>query len=269
MHPLELSDVEQIVRLVAEAGDPTIEMTLPERKRLLLEGVARLIDAEVWLWSTAVPNPDVAGDVMTTCMIDGGWRDETERTAVYEVSTCNEFNENFGVAVMEVVRKEKFVTLTQKEIVPQRQHEAIFKLWSRTGLEHSLFALYPMGNGEFSGVGFHRRQGRLNFTERDRSIVYVLFRQVDWLHRHGTNNAAKNKVTQLAPRERQVLLFLLSGDSRKEIARKLNISEYTVGDYMKRLHKHFEVNSRAELQGYFLSGGKKLPQIHGLSAGDG
>jgi DNA-binding CsgD family transcriptional regulator len=256
MFQLDLEDVERIVRLVAEAGDPTVEMTLPHRKRFLLEGVARLIDAEVWLWSTAVPNPNVDGDIMTTCMIEGGWRDEQERVLVYEALTDPEIRDGFGAAVLKIIRKNDFVTLRRDEIVAPEQQDRIASVWGRTGLSHSLFALFPLGPDQFSGVGFHRRQGRPNFTERDRSIVYVLFRQVEWLHRHGTNEEAKSRVVQLAPRERQVLLFLLGGDSRKDIARKMGISEHTVGDYMKKLHKHFAVNSRAELQAYFMLGGQ-------------
>jgi DNA-binding CsgD family transcriptional regulator len=118
-----------------------------------------------------------------------------------------------------------------------------------------LFALYPLEGGRFSGIGFHRQRGKPNYSERDRAILHVIFRQVEWLHRHGTNVDAGSKVVQLAPRERQVLLFLLAGDSRKQIAHKLGISEHTVGDYMKKLHKHFAVSSRAELQAYFMLGG--------------
>lgn len=259
MHPLELSDVEQIVRLVAEAGDPTIELTLPERKRLLLEGVAKLIDAQVWLWSTTVPNLNIDGDFMTTCMIEGGWCDEAERAHVYQVLTSPELHKNFGSAVLKIIRKNEYVVQLREEIVPAEQNDEVNALWYPTGLSHSLFALYPLKCGQFSGIGLHRRKGQPIFSERDRSIVYVIFRQVEWLHRHGTNDSAKVKVVQLTPRERQVLMFLLNGDSRKEIARQMKISEHTVGDYMKKLHKHFEVSSRAELQGYFLSGGRNLP----------
>jgi transposase len=46
-------------------------------------------------------------------------------------------------------------------------------------------------------------------------------------------------------------MFLISGDSRKQIAQKLNLSEHTVSDYLKEIYRNFGVNSRA------VNGGEK------------
>jgi len=52
---------------------------------------------------------------------------------------------------------------------------------------------------------------------------------------------------KLSPRTRQVLNALIDGDSEKQIAIRLNISEHTVHTYAKRIHRAFDVNSRGEL----------------------
>jgi DNA-binding CsgD family transcriptional regulator len=80
--------------------------------------------------------------------------------------------------------------------------------------------------------------------------------RIDWMHRHGIHEAAHQQVIRLSPRERQVLMLMLNGQGRKAIAASLGISEHTVGDYQKKLHKHFNVTSRAELQAYFFLGGQ-------------
>lgn len=51
----------------------------------------------------------------------------------------------------------------------------------------------------------------------------------------------------LPPRPRQVLRCLLEGDSNKQVARRLGISQYTVKEYVKRILRHFGVQSRQEL----------------------
>jgi len=51
----------------------------------------------------------------------------------------------------------------------------------------------------------------------------------------------------LAPRLRQTLEALLTGDSEKQIARRLAISPHTVHVYVKTLYRRFGVSSRAEL----------------------
>jgi DNA-binding CsgD family transcriptional regulator len=58
----------------------------------------------------------------------------------------------------------------------------------------------------------------------------------------------------VAPRIRETLRCLLVGDSEKQIAGKLGISQHTVHVYVKRLYRHYDVNSRGELLARFVSG---------------
>lgn len=56
----------------------------------------------------------------------------------------------------------------------------------------------------------------------------------------------------LSPRLSQTLDALLSGESEKQIARKLSISQNTVHVYVKALYKGFGVSSRGELLARFI-----------------
>lgn len=58
----------------------------------------------------------------------------------------------------------------------------------------------------------------------------------------------------LAPRLRQTLEFLVAGDSERQVALKLKISQHTVHVYVKQLYKRFGVNSRGELLARFIRG---------------
>jgi DNA-binding CsgD family transcriptional regulator len=252
MQQLHFSDVEQIVNIVAMAADPTVEQMIPQRKRVMLEGIAKLIDADIWLWSTAVPNQMVAGDAMTTCIIDGGWLDEAEQIKVYETLT-NPSMYPAQIPLIDAVRNDRYATFLRHDLLPEDPQDEAVRAWDKTGFDALLIAIYPLGKDIYSSLGFHRRKGKDRFSERDRTVVHLILGQVEWLHRHGTNTAAKGKVIQLSPRERQVLVLLLAGDSPRDVAGKLGISEYTVGDYVKRLHKHFQVTSRGELQAIFLN----------------
>jgi DNA-binding NarL/FixJ family response regulator len=92
--------------------------------------------------------------------------------------------------------------------------------------------------------------------KRDRAMVHVVSTHDDWLHHYGTHVPAKDKLLKLTPRQRQVISFLLAGDTLKEAAQKLGLSEHTVGDHVKQIYKHFGVSSRAELLSHFISGGQ-------------
>jgi DNA-binding CsgD family transcriptional regulator len=52
---------------------------------------------------------------------------------------------------------------------------------------------------------------------------------------------------ELSPRLRQTLQSLLAGDSEKQAAAKLGVSQHTVHVYVKQLYRKFDVNSRGEL----------------------
>jgi DNA-binding CsgD family transcriptional regulator len=109
----------------------------------------------------------------------------------------------------------------------------------------------------YSGVRFYRRLGRPAFGERERKLVDISFHQTCWLHpQNGASAAAKDALMNLSPRERQVLLLLLKGDSRKQVAKKLTLSEHTVADYLKVIYRKLDVCSRAELLTKYLHNGQ-------------
>jgi DNA-binding CsgD family transcriptional regulator len=63
----------------------------------------------------------------------------------------------------------------------------------------------------------------------------------------------------LSPRMRQTLEALMVGDSEKQIAIKLKVSQHTVHVYVKQLYNRFGANSRGELLARFVRGGTIQP----------
>lgn len=57
---------------------------------------------------------------------------------------------------------------------------------------------------------------------------------------------------ELSPRQREVLTLLLRGLAVKEIAGELDLSQHTVNEHVKALHRHFNVSSRGELLALFV-----------------
>ncbi|HFE38927.1 MAG TPA: response regulator transcription factor [Gammaproteobacteria bacterium] len=56
----------------------------------------------------------------------------------------------------------------------------------------------------------------------------------------------QSSLTQLSPRETEVLQCIASGDSTPVIASKLTISKYTVEDHIKKIYKKLNVSNRVE-----------------------
>ncbi len=63
----------------------------------------------------------------------------------------------------------------------------------------------------------------------------------------------ESKDRKMSPRMRQTLEGLLCGESEKQIAYRMGISQHTVHFYVKALYKLYGVNSRGELLSRFVA----------------
>ncbi len=136
------------------------------------------------------------------------------------------------------------------------------KEWEATAYFNEL--LVPMDMGDtFLSKRFIRTKGSPHyfavsrslsaapFTARDKAVATLLH---DAAAEHlGTVLATSaDPVASLTPRLREVLGCLLEGDSEKQTAARLGLATATVHEHVKRLYRHFDVSSRAELMAYFL-----------------
>jgi DNA-binding CsgD family transcriptional regulator len=250
-----LADMDSVLELLARVTAPTQPWTLTERKRQLLEGVARLVDADIYIWSASVPNPERFGDVMTVGMMDGGWTSQEQHARVIRALSNPQFAVKASQRVVEAAVNEEYKTFLREEIVSDQWWDENAEFWRQSGLNHLLINVYPLGKRGYSATGLHRFLGRTRFGERERWLVHYALKHVAWFHQNSPQQEeAKPKVLVLSPRERQTLVLLLAGRTKKEIAAELEITEHTVGDYTKKIYRHFAVTSRGELQAIFMSG---------------
>jgi len=251
---LDASDAAAVLSLVSWAADPTVSLELHDRKRRLGAQLAQLVDADVWIWSSTVINHDIPGDFMTTCVLDGGWRDDNERSTVYEAITSNELGRDILAPLYDMMLQGQPRTFLHHEVFNAESWGSIAARWNPTGFNEFIMSLNPLSPDFSSNIAFHRRLARPSYTTRERDLIHLAMGHIPWLHRHGSQSQGSDAVTRLTPRERQVLILLLGGDSQRRIAEKLKISEFTVGDYLKQLNRRFRVSSRAELQARFYVG---------------
>lgn len=252
MEDIPFENVQQIVNLLSTVAERNGSIT--ERREALAAGVARLIGADVWVWIHSRIGPDSRFPTGFAAL-DGGWNDDAERSAFLTGLHDAELNEAtgraFALSAHQTLLMQEIFRSDDAASVPIRQR------WSATsGMGECIVSVYPLDERTMSGLGFHRRLGKPEFTGREKAIVHLILAAVGWLHADGTQVPGNdNRLLELSPREREVLLYLLQGDARKRIAARLNLSHYTVADHTKAIYKTFGVNSRAELHALFMRKG--------------
>jgi len=252
------TDVRAIVRLLGETlGHPGTDL---DRKRFLLTGLARLVDADIWVWIAQKGGPDPS-DVTYFTMIDGGWASDRQR-GIATGATWSEDSQPFNA----LMSRNAIYAYTRSEVYADDEWYAteLFKRFREpAGLDDVMGTGVRIREDILSAIGFHRSLGRPRFSERDRRIALVVTTEVEWLHRTGIPDIDATPVDRLSPRLRHIMLLLLSHSSRKQIASELAISAHTVNEYVAEVYARLGVRSRAELMARFIEGKRSTGQTGG------
>jgi DNA-binding CsgD family transcriptional regulator len=256
MDYLSVHDARRIVRLLGEVA--VLETDLPGKRRFLMQGLSKLVHADFWYWSHF--KDQAQGNVPTMFMfVDGGWTGEIQRIKVAEGTTSTAM-----CSINETCRKLVRGHFTRRlaELLPRGQWSScdlVRQFLQPVGIGDCFISIYPLGRSIYSSMNFMRTLDGPPFSPRDICIAHLITDEIDWLHREGTDVPAAEHVNKLSTRQRQVLFQLLSGDSVKQIARKLSISNFTVNDHLKNIYRRFGVSGRGELLAQFLAGGQTGP----------
>lgn len=246
---------QQVLEVLSSATDPTVEMSIVDRRKKVASGIAQAIHANVWIWTIGRINEDIAGDAMVTSFIDNGFKDENERAEFYRIIIHPDLAPVVVKPIYEGVRSLTCITRSRRELIVDDQWRLLptSVMWNSVGFDDFILSLFPLDGEAYSCIGFHRRLGSLRFSSEEVEFVSVVFPAIDWLHATTPLGPTSSCVTELSPRERQVFMLLLKGTSRNDIANQLKLSSHTITDYIKEIYRKLDVSSRPELLLKFLS----------------
>lgn len=244
------SQSHEIMKLLFRAFD--CADSVEARRGAILQGLAELLDADAWVWSHArlVEGGSVP---MPYNFVFGGWTDE--RSALFVQCTQDrDFQRLIYTPYLQYYGTH--ATVLRRDLLAddeQWYHASFFEKYCKpSNLDDFMWMTYPLGEGVSSGLALYRRCDQPPFTEADRQLVHMVTGELKFLHREGADIAGSEKLDGLSRRQREVLLMLLRGDSRKQVAYQLSISEHTVNDYVKGVYQHFNVSSLGELAAQFI-----------------
>lgn len=226
---------------------------LADRRRGLVASLAQLLGADAghWAWGRGTPT---AGDVAPLAILDYGYS-PAQLTLMIEQALRPEAISMFQSRVMPLMNGCRHAGVTRRDIIPDSEwrDSACWQDYiTQVGLDSWVHAIRYRTDATWSCLHFLRRTGREEFSDREAALVELALTGVVWLNAQAEEQAPANAAVTLTPRQRTVMLMLLDGRSRREIAQGLGLSEHTIDDHIGAVYSRFGVNSLGELVSKFL-----------------
>lgn len=228
---LSLADVRRAFRLIGEirrhGADPQ------QWRPHLLRGLLELVGSDLVISSEVHFRTTPRSDVLKVTDIGWGLEQGGEPWRIH--SERDEDPQSYLV----VVRKPAD---TAQDIVPIKPLKA---LRDGRGFILSQYSLPHLG--AVDQLGLHRYDLARPFTSAQAKLVRLFHVELGRLWKDDALKRAADPAAELPPRLVQTLDGVLRGDSEKQIAFQLGLSQHTVHNYIRALHTRFGVSSRAEL----------------------
>ena len=217
------------------------------KRRTLLDGLSKLVEADGWIWTCAAMDPD-RNCPMPINYLFGGINERQATTILDSFSDTTTTDPCNGPLAALVAQGEHFVRTRQQLVSDEEWYESTYTrtYFLRHGIEHPMYAITPLEQG-YSAVCLLRVKGRPPFSERQIRIVQIVTSEVRWLSGSNLPSLYAEAVLKLTPRLRSVLALLIEGHSCCQVAGHYHLSPHTVKGYIRDIYRHFEVSSQIAL----------------------
>jgi DNA-binding CsgD family transcriptional regulator len=243
---LRVQDVRDAYRLIGECRDLGGNPALWHQR--MIEGLCQLIGAAVATGGEGqrVPLP-CAYEVRTAFQVGLDARGQALLRAYQRE------NGPGGDPVFRALHRmpHRLVTRTRRQLVSDAawyRSVAFNDYLGPGGTDHRLVSVYRTSDdGAVSGINLSRRPGERDFSPREQRLLNFFHAELGPLIGRSLVSSLEPNLENLSPRLRQTLACLLDGDSEKQVAARLGLSQATTHQYVTALYRRFKVGSRAQL----------------------
>ena len=245
---LRTREIRAVYRLLGEVralGDDPLRWPFHA-----LHGLRELMQSKIALCgviSLPTPTEPAKNEILHVVGLD----DEKEIDRIFALNRDKGLRDPYGSRWFANRKPPRFSCCTRQEVLSDEDFysDPGFELWYGSfGLDQLCSSQFiALSIGKMVGLMALRPTGAPAFNKRDKRLLTMFHIEMARMWKDDLATPDDFKVRDLAPRLREVLWMLCMGDSEKQIAGKLGLSQHTVHDYVKALHKHFQVNSRGAL----------------------
>ncbi len=250
VNSLSCNTIMKLLETVTQAANNYVD--LGDRRLVLLRVLKELTGAAAgyWAWGHGDGSQN---SVVPVALINLGFT-EQQMADYVRISLATESQREFVEPIKKLKGELPQFTLIRADLYPELD-------WKQTYFGHQLNLIgfdewvqsvrYSRSE-TWSQLFLLRAVGACTFQAQDRALIDIAMSSISWLHSSQAEFLPQEQTIGLTPRQRAVLLMLLNGLSRKQIASRFVISEQTVGDHIKQIYRHFDINSAGELSALFL-----------------
>jgi hypothetical protein len=247
---LRLKDLRAVYRLIGECRE--LGSDACAWRRHMLEGLRQLVGARVALY---LHMRDVGTEAERVSVpLDVGFLDARERAlwAHYQRERAHRddpfrlgFLRDFG-GPLRTRRLESAVDA--REWYRSRHYADYVRACRLDDRITSALRLPGVSRSTLQMLVLHRSAADGKYSRRAQRLVHLFHLELGTLlGRQLALPEADGAAPELPFRMQQVLACLLQGDSEKQIATRLKLSQHTVNRHVQRLYREFEIHSRGEL----------------------
>ena len=144
------------------------------------------------------------------------------------------------------------------------QHGMYSEMFRPFGVEHEMLLCLPAGPLHTVRLLLCRGPGP-DFSERDRNLLALLRPHIHQAYLDAERR--RRPAPQLTPRHWELLRLVAAGHTNAQIARRLDVTEKTVGKHLENIYTRLQVSSRtAAVTRAFPQGATEAAAGHGTPA---
>jgi DNA-binding CsgD family transcriptional regulator len=246
---LSLEEIQSVWHLLGQCSELGADyQAWPQH---FIEGMCRLLRSQIGLCHETLLSPN--GAMESLSYADTGWATDADREFFLRFMRNQEQRNplHYRVAAAHLEKD----TLRREEVIPDPEwyRWSLYQDYFRPTRLDPLVSYGKLTPGDTFHFGcFQRALGDRPFGDRETALLRLAHEELAPLIGTALASVREPRLTDLSPRQRQVLSCLLEGDSEKQVAARLGIGIATVHTYVMALYSHYHVSGRAELLSWFL-----------------
>lgn len=246
-----VSRVGELLSHVSHAEE--ISNNFAERRHHFIKQLGQLVGAPVGFWGWGRGNP-IESKVTPVAALSFGLSEQDWQSAI-QLSLDADSVRLWSIPIRRLMQHASHVTVCRSMLMTDADWEAetAFRgTLNSLGMDNLLVSVNYYSNDSWVNLTLGRPPGVSDFSLEDVHLVDIALTSIAWMQPRISETVPPETFVDLTARQRVVLLNLLDGQSRKQIAKNLGITLHTTNDHVKAIYEIFRVNSVTELAARFL-----------------